>query len=395
MVAFSFFIFFAYLCEKISNKMKYYVIAGEPSGDLHGGKLMRGIAKCDSNAEFRFCGGDLMAHTGGEQNMLYHYTQMSFFGFVQVAKNLRTIFQQMDNVKTDIATFSPDVIILIDYPAFNLRIAKWAKSRGIKVYYYIAPKVWAWKERRVKSLRRYVDRLYTIFPFETEYFRGHGIEPIFCGNPLVDDIAERSTTFAPRDRFLTDTGLEDKPIVALLAGSRISEINANLSDMVNIARRFPEYQFVVTAVKWIDRAIYERITEGVTNVKIVVDRTQECLAMADAAIVCSGTATLETALMRIPEVVLYHIPWLYEKLKPYFLRIPYISLVNINLGREAVRELVKARLDVDEACEELRSILPGGSKRERMLADFEELSTMIGGEGASDRFAEDIVNTLR
>ena len=375
--------------------MKYYVIAGEPSGDLHGGKLMRGIAKYDAEAEFRFCGGDLMARTAGERSMLYHYTQMSFFGFVQVAKNLRTIFEQMDNVKADIERFQPDVIILIDYPAFNLRIAKWAKSRGIRVYYYIAPKVWAWKERRVKSLRRYVDRLYTIFPFETEYFRGHGIEPIFCGNPLVDDIAERRATLPTREAFLKENGLEDRSIVALLAGSRLSEINANLSDMVAIARRFPDYQFVVTAVKWLDISHYERITAGVDNVKIVVDRTQETLAMADAAIVCSGTATLETALMRIPEVVLYHVPWLYEKLKPYFLRIPYISLVNINLRREAVRELVKARLNVEEAEKELRSILPGGSERERMLTDFEELSTMIGKESASDRFAEDIVNTLR
>lgn len=375
--------------------MKYYVIAGEPSGDLHGGKLMRGITKYDAEAEFRFCGGDLMARTAGERSMLYHYTQMSFFGFVQVAKNLRTIFEQMDNVKADIERFQPDVIILIDYPAFNLRIAKWAKSRGIRVYYYIAPKVWAWKERRVKSLRRYVDRLYTIFPFETEYFRGHGIEPIFCGNPLVDDIAERRATLPTREAFLKENGLEDRSIVALLAGSRLSEINANLSDMVAIARRFPDYQFVVTAVKWLDISHYERITAGVDNVKIVVDRTQETLAMADAAIVCSGTATLETALMRIPEVVLYHVPWLYEKLKPYFLRIPYISLVNINLRRESVRELVKARLNVEEAEKELRSILPGGSERERMLTDFEELSTMIGKEGASDRFAEDIVNTLR
>ena len=375
--------------------MKYYVIAGEPSGDLHGGKLMRGIAAHDTEAEFRFCGGDLMARTAGEGSMLYHYTQMSFFGFVQVAKNLRTIFEQMDNVKADIERFEPDVIILIDYPAFNLRIAKWAKSRGIRVYYYIAPKVWAWKERRVKSLRKYVDRLYTIFPFESDYFRSHGIEPVFCGNPLVDDIAERRATLPTREEFLKANGLEDRSIVALLAGSRLSEINANLADMVAIAKRFPERQFVVTAVKWIDIAHYERITAGADNVKIVIDRTQETLAMADAAIVCSGTATLETALMGIPEVVLYHVPWLYEKLKPYFLRIPYISLVNINLNREAVRELVKAKLDVDMASEELRSILPGGSERERMLADFEELSTMIGKDGASDRFAEDIVKSLR
>ena len=375
--------------------MKYYVIAGEPSGDLHGSKLMRGISLEDTEAKFRFSGGDRMAEVAGREAMLYHYKEMSFFGFVQVAKNLRTIFRQMDNVKADIERFSPDVIILIDYPAFNLRIAKWAKSRGIKVYYYIAPKVWAWKERRVKSIRQYVDKLYTIFPFETEYFRGHGIEPTFCGNPLVDDIAECRTKLPEREEYLREVGIEDRAIVALLAGSRVSEINANLPDMVAIARRFPDVQFVVTAVNWVDSAIYAKHVEGVENVKVVVDRTQQTLAMAEAAIVTSGTATLETALMGIPEVVMYHVPWLYEKLKPYFLRIPYISLVNINLNREAVRELVCAKLDVDAAERELRSILPGGEERERMLRDFDELREMIGKEGASHRFAKDIVNSLR
>ena len=375
--------------------MKYYVIAGEPSGDLHGSKLMRGISLEDPEAKFRFSGGDRMAEVAGREAMLYHYKEMSFFGFVQVAKNLRTIFSQMDNVKADIERFSPDVIILIDYPAFNLRIAKWAKSRGIKVYYYIAPKVWAWKERRVKSIRQYVDKLYTIFPFETEYFRGHGIEPTFCGNPLVDDIAECRTKLPEREEYLREVGIEDRAIVALLAGSRVSEINANLPDMVTIARRFSDVQFVVTAVSWVDSAIYNKHVEGVENVKVVVDRTQQTLAMAEAAIVTSGTATLETALMGIPEIVMYHVPWLYEKLKPYFLRIPYVSLVNINLGREAVRELVCAKLDVDATERELRSILPGGEERERMLRDFDELREMIGAEGASHRFAKDIVNSLK
>ena len=375
--------------------MKYYVIAGEPSGDLHGSKLMRGISLEDTEAKFRFSGGDRMAEVAGREAMLYHYKEMSFFGFVQVAKNLRTIFRQMDNVKADIERFSPDVIILIDYPAFNLRIAKWAKSRGIKVYYYIAPKVWAWKERRVKSIKQYVDKLYTIFPFETEYFRGHGIEPTFCGNPLVDDIAECRAKLPEREEYLREVGIEDRAIVALLAGSRVSEINANLPDMVTIARRFSDVQFVVTAVSWVDSAIYNKHVEGVENVKVVVDRTQQTLAMAEAAIVTSGTATLETALMGIPEIVMYHVPWLYEKLKPYFLRIPYISLVNINLNREAVRELVCAKLDIAEAECELRSILPGGEERERMLRDFNELREMIGAEGASHRFAKDIVNSLR
>ncbi len=375
--------------------MKYYVIVGEPSGDLHGSKLMRGIAAVDPKAEFRFTGGDRMAEVAGREAMLYHYTQMSFFGFVQVAMNLRTIFRQIDDVKADIERFSPDVIILIDYPAFNLRIAKWAKAKGIKVYYYIAPKVWAWKERRVKALRKYVDSLYTIFPFETDYFRGHGIEPTFCGNPLVDDIAECRKLLPQRNIFLAENDLDKRPIVALLAGSRRSEIKANLPDMVKIARRFPELQFVVTAVGWIERELYEGYISDVENVRYVVDRTQQTLAMAEAAIVTSGTATLETALMGIPEIVIYHVPWIYEKLKPYFLRIPYISLVNINLGREAVRELVCANLDIDYAADELRSILKGGAQRERMLRDFDQLREMIGGEGASDRFAHDIVKSLQ
>ena len=375
--------------------MKYYVIVGEPSGDLHGSKLMRGIAAVDPKAEFRFTGGDRMVEVAGREAMLYHYTQMSFFGFVQVAMNLRTIFRQIDDVKADIERFSPDVIILIDYPAFNLRIAKWAKAKDIKVYYYIAPKVWAWKERRVKALRKYVDSLYTIFPFETDYFRGHGIEPTFCGNPLVDDIAECRKLLPQRNIFLAENNLDKRPIVALLAGSRRSEIKANLPDMVKIARRFPELQFVVTAVGWIERELYEGYISDVENVRYVVDRTQQTLAMAEAAIVTSGTATLETALMGIPEIVIYHVPWLYEKLKPYFLRIPYISLVNINLGREAVRELVCANLDIDYAADELRSILKGGAQRERMLRDFDQLREMIGGEGASDRFAHDIVKSLQ
>ena len=376
--------------------MRYYVIAGEPSGDLHASKLMRGIVKEDTSAEFRFCGGDLMAEVGGTQGMLYHYREMSFFGFVQVLRNLRTIFRQMDAVKRDIEAFSPDVVILVDYPAFNLRIAKWAKQRGIKVYYYIAPKVWAWKERRVKRLRRDVDRLYTIFPFESDYFRAKGIEPVFCGNPLVDDIAERRRTLPSREEFLRDNGLDNRPIVALLAGSRRSEIRANLPAMVALAERLPHCQFVVTAVPWIDKSLYDQYIGSATeNIRYVCDKTQQTLAHSVAAVVTSGTATLETALMGIPEVVIFRIPWLYEKLKPYFLRIPYVSLVNINLNREAVRELVRSKLDAEQSCEELAKILPGGEERERMLRDFDTLRDMMGSEGASERFARDMVNSLR
>ena len=374
--------------------MKYFVIAGEPSGDLHGSKLMQGIANEDCDARFRFCGGDRMVEVGGKENLVKHYKEMSFFGIAQVLRNLKTIFSQIDECKAAIEDFAPDVIILIDYPSFNMRIAKWAKSKGIKVYYYIAPKVWAWKEWRVKGIRKYVDRLYTIFPFETEYFRGKGIEPTFCGNPLVDDIAQMRSQLPAREDFIAENNLDSRPIVALLAGSRVSEIRENLPNMVAIANQFAEYQFVVTAVPWIDKSLYDSYISG-TNVKYICNKTQQTLANAEAAIVTSGTATLETALMGIPEMVLYHIPKLYEVLRPYVLKIPYVSLVNINMNREVVRELVCAKLDIAEATAELRSILKGGDKREKMLADFAELSALIGSNGASQRFATEIVKTLK
>lgn len=374
--------------------MRYFIIAGEPSGDLHGSKLMQGIATEDSNAAFRFCGGDKMVEIGGKEGLVKHYKEMSFFGFANVLRNLKTIFSQIDECKRSIEEFAPDVIILIDYPSFNMRIAKWAHKKGIKVYYYIAPKVWAWKEWRVKGIRKYMDKVYTIFPFETEYFNGKGIQTTFCGNPLVDDIALMRSKLAPREEFIAENGLDSRPIIALLAGSRVSEIRENLPNMVAIAQRFAEYQFVVTAVPWIDKSLYDSYIDG-TNVKYVCNQTQQTLANAEAAVVTSGTATLETALMGIPEMVLYRIPKLYEVLRPYVLKIPFVSLVNINLDREAVREIVCAKIDLDSAEAELRSILKGGNKREKMLADFAELSALIGGEGASQRFAAEIVKTLK
>lgn len=373
--------------------MKYFIIAGEPSGDLHGSKLMQGIVNEDNNAKFRFCGGDRMIDVGGKEGLVKHYKDMSFFGFVQVLKNLKTIFSQIDECKKSIEEFNPDVIILIDYPSFNMRIAKWAHKKGIKVYYYIAPKVWAWKEWRVKSIRKYVDKVYTIFPFETEYFKGKGIQTTFCGNPLVDDINQMRSKLPSREEFVAQNSLDNRPIVALLAGSRVSEIRENLPNMVALAKLFPEYQFIVTAVPWIDKSIYDYYLQG--SVRYLCNQTQQTLAHAEAAIVTSGTATLETALMGIPEMVVYHVPKLYELLRPYVLKIPFISLVNINLGREAVRELVCAKLDIDDAAAELRSILKGGSKREKMLSDFAELSSLIGGAGASQRFATEIVKTLK
>lgn len=374
--------------------MKYYIIVGEPSGDLHGSNLMKGIVAEDSEAQFRFWGGDKMAEVGGKENLAKHYRETSFFGIVQVLRNLKTIFGQIDECKRDIEAFNPDVVILIDYPSFNMRIAKWAKARGIKVYYYIAPKVWAWKEWRVKEIRKYVDRLYTIFPFETDYFRSKGIEPVFCGNPLCDSIAQYKAQMASREEFLSENGLDERPIVALLAGSRRSEIKDNLADMVAISRNFPDYQFVVAAVPWIEKELYDEILAD-TGVKFVCNKTYDTLIYAEAAIVTSGTATLETALMNTPEIVLYHIPKIYEWLRPIVLKIPFISLVNINLGRECVREIVVNKIDVEAVSEELRSILQGGSNRTKMLEDFAELQEMMGGEGSSHRVAADIVKILK
>ena len=374
--------------------MRYYIISGEPSGDLHGSNLMRGLQVEDSEAQFRFWGGDKMAEVGGKENLAKHYRETSFFGIVQVVRNLKTIFGQIDECKRDIEAFEPDVVILIDYPSFNMRIAKWAKQRGTKVYYYIAPKVWAWKEWRVKEIRKYVDRLYTIFPFETAYFRSKGVEPVFCGNPLCDSIAQHKAQMPSRAEFIQAEGLDERPIVALLAGSRRSEIKDNLADMVAISKNFPNYQFVVAAVPWIEREIYDKMLAG-TGVKFVCNKTYDALIYAEAAIVTSGTATLETALMNTPEIVMYHIPKLYEWLRPIALKIPYISLVNINLGRECVREIVVNKIDVEAVSEELRAILKGGTKRAKMLEDFAELQAMMGGEGSSHRVAEDIVKSLK
>ena len=374
--------------------MKYYIIVGEPSGDLHGSNLMRGLQAEDSDAQFRFWGGDKMAEVGGAENLAKHYRETSFFGIAQVLRNLKTIFGQIDECKSDIEAYNPDVVILIDYPSFNMRIAKWAKSKGIKVYYYIAPKVWAWKEWRVKEIRKYVDRLYTIFPFETEYFRSKGIEPVFCGNPLCDSIAQYKAQMPSRDEFLKECNLDERPIVALLAGSRRSEIKDNLADMVAISQNFLEYQFVVAAVPWIERELYDTILSG-TGVKVVCNKTYDTLIYAEAAIVTSGTATLETALIGTPEVVLYHIPKLYEILRPVVLKIPYISLVNINLNRECVREIVVNKIDVVAVSNELRSILKGGFRRATMLAEFAELREMMGGEGSSHRVAQDVVESLK
>ena len=373
--------------------MRYYLIAGEPSGDLHGANLIKGLLKADPEAEFRFWGGDLMAAAGGRDNLRKHYNETSFFGIVQVVKNLGTIRRQMRECQSDVAEFAPDVLILVDYPGFNMKMARWAKEHGIRTFYYIAPKVWAWREWRVKAIRKYVDRLFIIFPFERTYFPKHGIEPVFEGNPLVDAIESRRASLPTPDEFRRRNGLDERPIIALLAGSRRGEIRANLPLMALLSKRFPEHQFVLAGVAWIDRALYDQYMAG-SDIRYVCDQTYETLAAAEAAVVTSGTATLETALLGIPEAVVYRTVWWQVWLRPYVLKVPWVSLVNLNLGRESVAELIQSDLSVERAEQELRAIVAGGAKREKMLADFDCLRTVIGGPGASDRFAARMVKEL-
>nr|WP_302986708.1 lipid-A-disaccharide synthase [uncultured Alistipes sp.] len=374
--------------------MKYFLIAGEPSGDLHGANLIKGLRKADPAAEFRFWGGDLMAAAGGAQNLCKHYRETSFFGVVQVLRNLGTIRRQMRECREEVAAWQPDVLILVDYPGFNMKMARWAHARGIRTFYYIAPKVWASREGRIRALRRDVDRLFVIFPFECDYFPRHGIEPLFEGNPLVDALEARRAALPTSEEFRRRNGLDPRPIIALLAGSRRSEIRKNLPLMARLAQRFEGWQFVVAGVSWLDRALYEEAAAG-SGIRYVCDQTYEVLLAAEAAVVTSGTATLETALLGTPEVVVYRLPAIEYRCMPLVVRCPWISLVNLNLGRESVAEVLQSSLDTARAERELRAILPGGEKRERMLADFRELRTVIGGPGASDRVAARMVALLR
>ncbi len=375
--------------------MRYFLVAGEPSGDGHGSRLIRGLKGADNAAEFRFWGGDCMAQEGGEENLLHHYRDSSFFGIVEVLRNLGTISKQLKECRAHIEEFAPDVIILIDYPGFNMKIASWAKSRGIKVYYYIAPKTWASREGRVKQMLEVIDELFVIFPFEVDYFQGKGFERVhFEGNPTVDAIGEAMRSIPSREEFLlSNPTLDSRPLIALLAGSRGSEIKAVLPIMEGVANAYPAYQFVIAGVDWVSSELYAGALLG-DNIKVVTSQTYTLLKHSEAAIVTSGTATLETALIGTPEVVLYRLPKLFIALKPLFLKIPYFSLVNINLCRESLCEILQSDSDPKCAIEALSTILEGGAERERMLRDFDELGERMLQGGASDRVAKRIYKLL-
>lgn len=372
--------------------MKYYLIAGEASGDLHASNLMYGIKKQDPNAEFRFFGGDLMKNQGG--TLVKHYREMAFMGFIEVLMNIRSISKNLNLCKADLIDYKPDVLILVDYPGFNLRIAKFAKQSGIKVFYYIAPKVWAWKESRVKLLKKYVDQLFIIFPFEIEYFRKHGIEPIFEGNPSIDAIQFKLNNEETFNDFITKNKLPNKPIIALVAGSRKQEIKYNLPEMLKMVDKFPDYQFVIAGAPSLSLSVYQPYIKN-TPVSIVYNQTYQLFKHSTLALVTSGTATLESALLNTPEVVCYKGSLLSMLIAWIVIKVKYISLVNLNMEREVVVELTQYDLNPTRLYKEASVLLPGCKQREDMLADFNKLKEILGGEGASERVGARIVSLLK
>jgi lipid-A-disaccharide synthase len=376
--------------------MKYYLIVGEASGDLHASRLMHEIKKSDTEAEFRFFGGDLMAAEGG--TMVRHYKELAYMGFIPVLMHLPTIMRNMSMCKRDIQEWQPSVVILVDYPGFNLNIAKWVHSHtNIPVCYYISPKIWAWKEWRVKSIRRNVDLMLSILPFEVPFYEKHRYRIEYVGNPTADEVAkfrnENNETF---DEFCTAENLSAKPIIALLAGSRRQEIKDNLPAMIEACEGLTDdYQLVLAGAPSIDDDYYAPFING-KGVRLIKNSTYRLLAHSTAALVTSGTATLETALFDVPQVVCYKtpVPHLIRLAFNHIIKVKYISLVNLIVNREIVSELLADRFSVQNIRTDLLSLLPGGNRRNTMLSNYQELHNIIDSEGAPIEAAQRIRRLL-
>lgn len=371
--------------------MRYFIIAGEQSGDLHGSNLIKGLFESDERAEIFCWGGDLMESAGAK--LLVHYKKMAFMGFVAVLKNLGAISKNLKHCKQQIEEYKPDVIILIDYPGFNLRIAEFAKKAGYKTFYYISPKLWAWNEGRVKKIKKYIDRMFIIFPFEVDFYKKHGISVNYYGNPLVDETEKRVSSYLPKKDMCISLGIYDKPVIALLAGSRRSEIELILPEMLKVVPNFANYQFVLAGVKNIPDELYNKII-GNYDVKLIKEKTYEVLYVSEAALVTSGTATLEAALHGTPQVVCYKSDFLSMLIAWMVIKVKYISLVNLIMNSEVVKELVQYDLSEKSILTELKAILPGGIKREKILSDYKILKDKLGPAGASGRIAREMVEEL-
>lgn len=367
--------------------MKYYIIAGEASGDLHASNLMKSILKKDSQADFRFWGGDLMTEVAGF-SPVKHYKELAFMGFLEVAKNLGTILKNIKFCKQDIQMEQPDILILVDYPGFNLRIAEFAKSLGIKVIYYISPQLWAWKEGRVEKIRKFVDEMLVILPFENDFYKKHEVEAHFVGHPLLDAITDLPELNI--ESFKSENKLNQKEIIALLPGSREQEVTKMLELMLAVRPFFTEYQFVIAGAPSLPKEFYQKYVDE--NVHFVSNKTYDLLRCSKAALVTSGTATLETALLNIPEVVCYRSSTIsYEIGKRVVKNIKYISLVNLIMDEEIVTELIQKQLTTPHLVQELKAIIEG-DERVKMLNSFARLREKLGGKGASDAAAEIIMN---
>ena len=380
--------------------MKYYLIAGEASGDLHASRLMRSLKAKDAEAEFRYFGGDLMAAEGG--TLLKHYRELAYMGFIPVLLHLPTILHNMKMCKHDITAWQPDVVILVDYPGFNLKIAKYAHRQNFKVYYYISPKIWAWKEYRIKNIKRDVDELFSILPFEVDFFEKKHHYPIhYVGNPTAQEVREyKDTSNLPCLGEAHDTSPkpgETERVVALLAGSRKQEIKDNLPAMIEATRHLADrYDIVLAGAPSIPPEYYEPFLKG-SSVRLVVNETYRLLSEATAALVTSGTATLETCMFRVPQVVCYYTPLkrFIGFMRRLVLNVKYVSLVNLIADREVVTELVADTFSVDNIRHELEKILPGGSDRQSMLDDYEEVHRRLGESDAPDRAAEIMIQLLK
>lgn len=364
--------------------MKYYLVAGEASGDLHGSNLMKGIKSLDPEAEFRYFGGDKMQAEGGE--LVKHYAEMAFMGFTEVVMNLNTILKNMKACKRDLLAYAPDVLILIDFPGFNLKIAEFAKANRLKVCYYISPKVWAWNQKRVLKIKKVVDKLFCILPFEVDFFNAWGMKVDYVGNPLLDEI----DAFVPNIEFTKQYGLEGKDVVALLPGSRKQEIDRLLPDMLGIVADFPGMHFVVAGAPSFQKEYYDRFITN-ENVSLVFGETYNLLHVAKAAVVASGTATLETALFKVPQIVVYKGGAISIAVARMLIKIRFISLVNLIMDKEVVKELIQQDCNPGTISSILRSLI-GGPERHKMLKDYDLLAEKMGSAGASLRTAKLILD---
>ena len=370
--------------------MKYYIIAGEASGDLHASNLMQELKKHDTDAEFRIWGGDLMQQQGGQ--IVKHYKNLAFMGIIEVIKNLGSIKQNFKLCKTDLLDFEADLLILVDYPGFNLRIAKFAHENNIKTYYYISPKIWAWKKSRAWKIKKHIDKMFVIFPFEKDFYKNYDYKVEYVGNPLLDEIEKKKEKLPGKEVFIQSNNLSGKPIIALLAGSRKQEINMILPEMLKTISKFDEFQFVLAGAPGLMYNDYETVIEGF-QLKIIFDQTYDLLKHAHAAIVTSGTATLETALFNVPQIVVYKMNRLTYEIGRRIVKIKFFSLVNIIMQKEIVRELLQKKLP-ERIDAELSKILYKPEYRNQMLENYAELNNLMGGAGASKRAAKIIYEDL-